>query len=248
MNASNGRYILLQIHLSDGYTYPWGNTRGSFYGVTGLPTTAQDGILRRVGAYGAGTYQSDYNSRVAVTTPVGLAINPDHQSGGVWSLPVTASLESSASAARTMRINLVQVVDHYPTTETHWRNCFMQAATPQTVTLQPGETRTLNFSMTFSGATWLNLINRREIGVIAWAQNTGTFPSGSEVYQAAQVEWAQLLPSDLNGNGTCDLTDLAVLLSNFGTLSDATQNMGDTDGDGDVDLSDLAALLSDFGT
>ncbi|MFN0137909.1 MAG: dockerin type I domain-containing protein [Phycisphaerae bacterium] len=55
-------------------------------------------------------------------------------------------------------------------------------------------------------------------------------------------------PPDVSGDGNIDLTDLAILLSNFGLGSNATQPMGDLDFDGDVDLTDLAILLSLFGT
>lgn len=51
-------------------------------------------------------------------------------------------------------------------------------------------------------------------------------------------------PGDLNGDGVVDLSDLALLLSAFGTST----TTGDIDGDGDVDLTDLAILLSHFGT
>lgn len=54
--------------------------------------------------------------------------------------------------------------------------------------------------------------------------------------------------SDVDGDCDVDLTDLARLLSNFGTQSGATRGMGDLDGDHDVDLTDLAILLSNFGT
>ena len=57
------------------------------------------------------------------------------------------------------------------------------------------------------------------------------------------------------GGGDCDvdLTDLAVLLGNFGTTSGATKDDGDIEPspggvDGDVDLTDLAVMLGDFGT
>jgi len=53
---------------------------------------------------------------------------------------------------------------------------------------------------------------------------------------------------DLNGDNSRDLTDLAIILSNFGTTIGATPEDGDTDGDGDVDLTDLAVILSVFGT
>jgi len=52
---------------------------------------------------------------------------------------------------------------------------------------------------------------------------------------------------DLDGDWDIDLTDLAQLLSNYGTTEGASYEDGDLDGDGDVDLTDLAALLSAYG-
>lgn len=54
-------------------------------------------------------------------------------------------------------------------------------------------------------------------------------------------------PPDLDGDGHIGLSDLAILLSNFGTPGGASPQDGDLDDDGDVDLSDLAALLANFG-
>ncbi len=51
---------------------------------------------------------------------------------------------------------------------------------------------------------------------------------------------------DLDGDRQVGLTDLSILLSNFGT-SGATPETGDLDGDGDVDLADLSTLLNVFG-
>ena len=53
---------------------------------------------------------------------------------------------------------------------------------------------------------------------------------------------------DLDGDNDVDLTDLSVLLANFGTTSGADPADGDLDGDGDVDLTDLSSLLALFGT
>ncbi|MBU0617675.1 MAG: VCBS repeat-containing protein [Planctomycetes bacterium] len=53
---------------------------------------------------------------------------------------------------------------------------------------------------------------------------------------------------DLDGDGYVDLSDLAELLSDYGTTSGARYEDGDLDGDGDVDLADLAALLAVYGT
>lgn len=53
---------------------------------------------------------------------------------------------------------------------------------------------------------------------------------------------------DLDGDNDVDLSDLAVMLANYGTTSGAGPEDGDTDSDGDVDLTDLAVLLSAYGT
>ncbi|MCC6361335.1 MAG: hypothetical protein IT450_21570 [Phycisphaerales bacterium] len=53
-------------------------------------------------------------------------------------------------------------------------------------------------------------------------------------------------PGDLDGSGSVNLSDLALLLSEFGSAG--SDLAGDVDGDGDVDLSDLTLLLSAFGT
>jgi FG-GAP-like repeat len=55
-------------------------------------------------------------------------------------------------------------------------------------------------------------------------------------------------PGDVDGDGSVTLSDLSVLLANFGLSSGATRADGDLDGDEDVDLSDLATLLANFGT
>ncbi len=55
-------------------------------------------------------------------------------------------------------------------------------------------------------------------------------------------------PADLDDDHIVSLSDLAILLSNFGTISGATPGEGDLDLDEDVDLQDLATLLARFGT
>ena len=55
-------------------------------------------------------------------------------------------------------------------------------------------------------------------------------------------------PGDLDGDNEVGLSDLALLLSNYGTPSGMCYYDGDFNGDGDVDLSDLSALLALYGT
>lgn len=52
---------------------------------------------------------------------------------------------------------------------------------------------------------------------------------------------------DIDYDGDVDLSDLAMLLANYGATSGAAYEDGDLDGDGDVDLGDLAALLAYYG-
>lgn len=64
----------------------------------------------------------------------------------------------------------------------------------------------------------------------------------------AGCEVADIEP--VGGDCDVDITDLATLLSNFGTASGALRRDGDIDplaGDGDVDITDLAEMLADFG-
>jgi hypothetical protein len=65
--------------------------------------------------------------------------------------------------------------------------------------------------------------------------------------EALECEAPPDCPEDLNGDGEIDLSDLAILLANYGMTGAAPED-GDLDGDGDVDLTDLSALLAVYGT
>lgn len=53
---------------------------------------------------------------------------------------------------------------------------------------------------------------------------------------------------DVTGDGLVNITDLGVLLSNYGAMSGATREDGDLNGDGAVNISDLGELLAAFGS
>jgi hypothetical protein len=57
----------------------------------------------------------------------------------------------------------------------------------------------------------------------------------------------EVCPGDLNGDGRTDLTDLGILLADFGCTTPPGPCVGDLNGDGDTDLTDLGILLADFG-
>jgi hypothetical protein len=52
-------------------------------------------------------------------------------------------------------------------------------------------------------------------------------------------------PEDINGNGTVEVSDVLLLLSDFGCTSDCTG--ADIDGDGAVSVTDVLLLLAAFG-
>ncbi len=53
-------------------------------------------------------------------------------------------------------------------------------------------------------------------------------------------------PGDIDNDHDVDISDLSIVLSQFGSIGSGLS--GDLDGDGDVDISDLSLLLSNFGT
>lgn len=70
---------------------------------------------------------------------------------------------------------------------------------------------------------------------------------GDNAYDEADSDCGTACPGDADADQDVDLTDLAIILLNFGMPSGAQQSDGDVDGDGDVDLTDLAIVLLNFG-
>jgi len=77
-----------------------------------------------------------------------------------------------------------------------------------------------------------------------------TADSGAGAPPIVDIGCDELQPcvGDLDGDRTVGLSDLSILLANYGTPSGAGYEDGDLDLDGDVDLSDLAILLGAYGT
>lgn len=241
MEGNPERVILIQPHYADALSTPWGNGRISYYGVTGSPTIWFDGAIRRFFVADS-IYQADVAARLATPTDTTLSLRATRLADATYRVTATVGVEPTGTA-HTMRVNFVQVLDHYPA-GAHWRNCVIQGPAFQTVTVNPGQTQEVSTDFVFSGDSWLPE-NRGNIRIVAFAQtNSATVPA--EVFQAAQLPWP-ILNADLNGDGVVDLSDLAMFLSNFG-MSDCTAPIpGDLDDDCDVDLSDLASFLSQFG-
>ena len=82
-------------------------------------------------------------------------------------------------------------------------------------------------------------IGQPDAGVV---MTGGGFALTGGFWAAANDTYAPC-PGDLNGDGVVDLTDLAILLSDFDCTGGCA---GDVDADGDADLTDLAILLANF--
>lgn len=87
-------------------------------------------------------------------------------------------------------------------------------------------------------------------GTIGQADAQPTVMTGGTIRLVGGFWGVTLIPrieGDTDGDGDVDLTDLAIVLINFGGPGSGSGE-GDFDGDGDVDLIDLALLLTNFGT
>lgn len=78
----------------------------------------------------------------------------------------------------------------------------------------------------------------------AWLNGNYTAPRGM-IDDLALVPAGAPCTGDVNDDGEVNLTDLALLLANFGATGSGLA--GDLDADDDVDLTDLATLLGNFG-
>jgi hypothetical protein len=92
-------------------------------------------------------------------------------------------------------------------------------------------------------------IDREFCAVTGIFEQYTNLSDGYDYYQLITLSSADLtFCGDVDHDGDTDLADLAQLLGNYGTTSDACYEDGDLDYDGDVDLSDLAEMLGHYGT
>jgi predicted CXXCH cytochrome family protein len=203
----------------------WGDARFAFYGGQDTPTTIFDGLDRNT--ITLPTPDAQYvNFRVnhflperGVGTDVTLSLTATEAGYATYDVSAYVGVEPNAPI-RTMRIFVVQVLDHWPSGTPYYRSGFKQAAPMQEVTLGPGQQQTVHCQFTFDDESWDNW---REIRLVAWAQTPASgFPA--HVYQAA-VLTAPLEPppGDLDGDGVPDALDNCP----------RTYNPDQTDSDGD---------------
>lgn len=205
-----------QIHGSDSYTIAWGNTRMSFYGVTGFPTVWMDGTQQQYGSYGSdsGNYanlQSMMNTCLSVPTDVTISSSGQEIANDQYQLTYQIGVEAGGSP-RTMKFHCVQNLNYYPA-GTHYYNCLIQANSAPTITVQPGETYELTHTFTLSGAS---LSDKDNVNYIAWCQTTAS-SSPAQVYNSDFHEHGQLPPSTVNVPG--DYPSIMAAIEDVGQYS-----------------------------
>lgn len=179
---------VVQIHTSGAPAIPWGTARASYYGVAGTPTVWFDGVLEVVGAGSVSsaytTYRNRILSRAAIDTDITIEVFGTEITGSMYELTARVCMEADGTE-REMRVQIVQVLDHWPIPPEYSRNTLMQAAAAADITVAPGECVDVVRSMNFDSTSWSQ---REDIKVIAWAQLiSGSAPA--EVYQAGKAYW-----------------------------------------------------------
>lgn len=221
----------VQYHVFfDGYTTPWGDARWTFYGGQYTPTTVFDGVDTVVGS--VHDYDQQYGiyrtlhflPQRAVATDVTIDVSATPLGGQTYHVSAQVGIEAGG-AAKTMRVYMVQVLDHWPPERPYHRNAFKQAAPTQDVTLSPGGSQIIESDFTFDADSWADPQN---IKIVVWAQA----PAGSapaSVYQAATRVWPLISgPDDADGDGVLDADD------NCPQTYNSDQADGDDDTVGDV--------------
>ena len=87
-------------------------------------------------------------------------------------------------------------------------------------------------------------VNNVRVGQLMWNGTANNYqdPSGFGRLSLSGTP-ASITPGDINGDGRVDITDLSILLSNYGT----SNTQADINKDGKVDVLDLSILLSNYG-
>ena len=168
-----------------------------------------------------------------------IEISAEQISDNIYEFTAELCLDPDG-VAKTVRVYMVQVLDHFPFGISHEpRNGFKQAATTEDVALTPGVCVYVTREFAFDSDS---MSHESDIKVIAWAQEP--LSSGpAEVHQAACTVWPfpDPCPWDFDADADVDTADLLFLLGAWGTPA------GDTDGDGDTDTADLLGLLGNWG-
>jgi predicted CXXCH cytochrome family protein len=236
-----GSFAFVQYHVDDDYVFPWSAARWTFYQGHGTPTAAFDGIDITAGAVSNVNQQyviyrtNHFLPERATATDVTLTLSAEALGGSTYRVSAQVGIDTGGTA-KTLRVYIVQVLDHWPAVKPYHRNGFKQAAPTQDVTLGPGQSQTVEATLTFDAESWADPGNIR---IVAWVQAPGG-SAPAQVYQAATRDWPLVSgPGDADGDAVLDATDNCPVRYNPG------QADGDGDGRGDACDNCVGSLNAD---
>ncbi|MBL8877611.1 MAG: hypothetical protein JNG88_00705 [Phycisphaerales bacterium] len=201
-DSNEETFAFLQVHGSDSYTTPWGNTRLSFYGITGFPTTWMDGTIVRVGQYPSQQYTTDFNARRPVNSILQIVTGAEVVNDTNHTYRIDARITNTDGTDRQVKIHFLQLLDHWPTGSSHYRNCVMQGYTiPTNQTIPAGATMEFSREFTLNATSWSR---QNDVRALVIAQVITTNPR--TIYQSELMFWPwSPLPSDNTpGDMNCD--------------------------------------------
>ena len=193
--------VLVQIHHNDAYETAWGNGRAVFYNVPLNPTAWFEGAEERVDYPVEPSYEDTYEAQASTPTDVTIDLSVAQISGPTYEVTASICIEAEGTA-KDIRVQIVQVLDYWPPTESYHRNGLKQAAASEDLSLTPGQCEDVVRTFTFDADSLANL---QDVKIVAWAQATDS-AGPAQVYQAAQVF---LIPPDCNSNSRHDWCDVS---------------------------------------
>ena len=204
-------FPLVQMYVGCATTPPWVEDRHLFYGEPNIPSLLLDGVEECTGELATEQeqydwYETKYLERRAIPTDVNITLSGYQITGETYRIGAWICMDPNGTT-KTVRVSMVQVLDHWPTIASYVRNGFKQAANSTDITLVPGECQTLIEEFIFDADSWSN---QSDIRIIAWAQEpqaSGLPADRAEVFQAAIMPWP--FTPDCNANGIPDDEDIA---------------------------------------
>ncbi len=241
MDVYSDSFAFVQFHHGDEDALPWGEDRWAFYGAEFTPLAVFDGADLVVGAVHEVDQQysiyraNHFLPERAVPTDVTIELSATDLGGQTYRVSALVGIEADG-AGKTMRVFMVQVLDHWPPSKPYHRNGFKQAAPTQDITLAPGESQVVEREFTFDADSWAA---QEDIKIVVWAQAPAE--SGPvAVYQAATRLWPLVsFPDDEDGDGVLDADDNCPRRYN--------PDQDDFDGDGVGDICDNCESLENPG-
>jgi predicted CXXCH cytochrome family protein len=226
----------VQYHIGD-YSTPWSDTRFGFYNGYGTPTAAFDGVDRVESSVPDIDLQyaiyrtTHFLPEAAFDSDVTLSIQAVPLGATVYHATAQVAIEAGGTA-KTMRVYILQLLDHFPPEHDYYRNSFKQAAPTVDISLQPGQTQTVQVDFELDEDSSAALQN---VKFMAWVQQpVDIYPA--PVYQAAVRGWPFApLPGDEDADGVPDVIDNCPHRYNPDQL--------DSDGDGIGDACDNCRLV-----